>query len=163
VSRLSFCEAKRRPKRTEFSLHHAFCVRSCSNEPKKPAWQKSKSAVHQQRTSGLGILRSTKADGTDHERGRTDHDCRPADLYAPELAPRYGAKRSSRRILIALRLFFHRCEPFHHSDQSRKTPATLDGSGSISSVLRAFLLPVGRPGNPPPCIWPFAIAADRHC
>jgi len=31
--------------------------------------------------------------------------------------------------------------------------------------LRAFLLPLGAPGDPPPCIRqrPFAIAADRHC
>src|SRR5690348_7429303 len=31
--------------------------------------------------------------------------------------------------------------------------------------LRAFLLPVGAPGDPPPCIRqrPFRIAGDRHC
>src|SRR5205823_14144697 len=43
------------------------------------------SAVHQQRTPRLGILRSAQADDTDNGRERTDHSRRAAGVYAPKL------------------------------------------------------------------------------
>src|SRR5690348_12264324 len=41
---------------------------------------------------------------------------------------------------LPLRLFFNGGERFHHSDQSRKMPATLDRIAGISSVFEGVLI-----------------------